>query len=235
MTSLLPLPPRRSADGLSKKIFILHELSYNTSPIKVVKVPEPNSFVAAIKEGQALDICRHKYIVELKDVDVAMFRGEFVVIIVMEYLARGSIQKHIEKRFFSVKESCKIIQDSLLGLEHAHIANFLHRDIKPGNILFSDIGDAKLSDFGLSINYHEGSDTHGYRPHQPLEVIEGAPMDKLSDIYAMGITFYRLINNTNDIPFTFASKEEWRRAVKKDLYPPRVFLQHIPDKSSESP
>src|SRR5690606_29154484 len=102
----------------------------------------------------------------------------------------------------SVKESCKIIQESLLGLEHAHIANFLHRDVKPGNILFGDSGEAKLSDFGLSINYHEGSDTHGYRPHQPLEVIEGAAMDKLSDIYAMGITFYRLINNTNEIPFT---------------------------------
>jgi eukaryotic-like serine/threonine-protein kinase len=198
--------------------------------IKVVKVPDPVALVAAIKEGQALDVCRHKHIVELKDVDVAMFRGEVVVIIVMEYLAKGSIQKQIEKRFFSVKESCRIIQESLLGLEHAHIANFLHRDIKPGNILFGDNGDAKLSDFGLSINYHEGSDTHGYRPHQPLEVIEGAPMDKLSDIYGMGITLYRLINNTNEISFPFTSKEEWRKAVKNDLYPPREFLKHIPDK-----
>lgn len=198
--------------------------------IKVIKVPDPVAFVKAIKEGQTLDICRHKHIVELKDVDVAMFRGEVVVMIVMEYLAKGSIQKHIEKRFISVKESCKIIQESLLGLEHAHIANFLHRDIKPGNILFGDGGEAKLSDFGLSINYHEGSDTHGYRPHQPLEVIEGAAMDKLSDIYAMGITFYRLINNTNEIQFTFTSKEEWRKAVKKDLYPPRIFLLHIPEK-----
>src|SRR5690606_10012612 len=73
--------------------------------IKVIKVPDPNALVKAVKEGQTLDICRHKHIVELKDVDVAMFRGEMVVMIVMEYLAKGSIQKHIEKRFFSVKES----------------------------------------------------------------------------------------------------------------------------------
>jgi serine/threonine protein kinase len=107
----------------------------------------------------------------------------------------------------------------------------LHRDIKPGNIMFGDNGEAKLSDFGLAINYHsDPSDVMGYRPHQPLEVIEGNPMDKLSDIYASGITFYRLLNNTNKLPFTFTTKEEWKKAVKKDQYPPRQFLPHIPEK-----
>lgn len=57
--------------------------------------------------------------------------------------------------------------------------------------MFGDNGEAKLSDFGLALNYHsDPSDILGYRPHQPLEVIEGNPMDKLSDIYATGITFY---------------------------------------------
>lgn len=199
--------------------------------VKVIKVPDPNKFVTAVKEGQTLDFCRHKHIVDVKDVRATLFNAEPVVIIVMEYLSKGSIQKHIEKRFISTKESCKIIQQSLLGLEHAHNNNILHRDIKPGNIMFGDSGESKLSDFGLAINYHvDRSDILGYRPHQPLEVIEGNPMDKLSDIYATGITFYRLLNNTNKLPFNFATKEEWLKAVKKDLYPPRVFLSHIPDK-----
>lgn len=149
----------------------------------------------------------------------------------MEYLSKGSIQKHIEKRFISVKESCKIIQQSLLGLEHAHNNNVLHRDVKPGNIMFGDNGEAKLSDFGLAINYHsDASDVLGYRPHQPLEVIQGSPMDKLSDIYATGITFYRLLNNLYELPFDFKTNDEWLKAVKKDLYPSRKFLSHIPDK-----
>ena len=97
--------------------------------------------------------------------------------------------------------------------------------------MLGDNYSAKLSDFGLSINYHaEQSNMLGYRPHQPLEVIEGNPMDKLSDIYAMGITFYRLLNNTNQIDFTFNTQDEWKKAVKKNLYPPRVFLSHIPEK-----
>ena len=199
--------------------------------VKVIKVPNPAKFVNAVKEGQTLDLCRHKHIVDVKDVRAALYNSEPVVIIVMEYLSKGSIQKHIEKRFISVKEASKIIQQSLLGLEQAHNNNVLHRDVKPGNIMFGDNGEAKLSDFGLAINYHsDPSDVLGYRPHQPLEVIEGNPMDKLSDIYAMGITFYRLLNNTNKLPFTFKTKDEWLKAVKKDQFPPRQFSPQIPDK-----
>jgi serine/threonine-protein kinase len=55
-------------------------------------------------------------------------------------------------------------------------------------------------------------------------------MDKMSDIYAMGITFYRLLNNTNKLSFPFGTREEWLKAVKKDLFPPRQFLLHIPEK-----
>jgi serine/threonine protein kinase len=199
--------------------------------VKVIKVPDPEKFVNAVKEGQTLDLCRHKHIVDVKDVRGTLYNTEPVVIIVMEYLSKGSIQKHIDRRFISVKESCKIIQQSLLGLEHAHNNNVLHRDVKPGNIMFGDNGEAKLSDFGFAINYHlDPSDILGYRPHQPLEVIEGNPMDKLSDIYATGITFYRLLNNTNNLPFNFKTKDEWLKAVKRDQFPPRQFLQHIPDK-----
>jgi serine/threonine protein kinase len=199
--------------------------------VKVIKVPNPEKFVNAVKEGQTLDLCRHKHIVDVKDVRATHYNAEPVVIIVMEYLSKGSIQKHIEKRFISVKEACKIIQQSLLGLEQAHNNNVLHRDVKPGNIMFGDNGEAKLSDFGLAINYQsDPSDILGYRPHQPLEVIEGNPMDKLSDIYATGITFYRLLNNTNKLSFAFKSKDEWLKAVKKDQFPPRQFLPHIHEK-----
>lgn len=199
--------------------------------VKVIKVTDPNKFVNAVKEGRTLDACRHKHIVDVKDVGTTIFRGEQVVTIVMEYLAKGSIQKRIEKRFISTKSACRVIQQALLGLEHAHNNNILHRDIKPANILFGDNDEIKLSDFGLAIDYHaELSNMQGYRPHQPLEVIEGNPMDKISDIYATGITFYRLLNNTNKLDFTFTSIEEWKKAVKRDRFPPRVFLPHIPEK-----
>jgi len=123
--------------------------------VKVIKVPNPIKFVQAVKEGQALEHCRHTHTVDVKDVRATTFNKEFVVIIIMEYLVKGSIQGKIEKRFISIKESCRIINQSLLGLEHAHNNNMLHRDIKPGNIMIGDNDEIKLSDFGLAINYHE--------------------------------------------------------------------------------
>lgn len=199
--------------------------------IKIIKATNPTKFVEAVREAQTLELCRHKHIVDVKEVNTVLYEGAPVVAIAMEYLAKGSIQKNLEKRFISVGESCRIISESLLGLEHAHNNNVLHRDIKPGNILIGDNGESKLSDFGLAINYHAiTSDTFGYLPHQPLEVIEGNPMDKLSDIYAMGVTFYRLLNNIEELEFNFSSKEEWKKAVKKNKYPERVFLPHVPDK-----
>lgn len=219
-------------NGFFGRVFLCYDpFLQKEIAVKVIKVPDPERFVNAVKEGQTLDLCRHKHIVDVKDVRATIFNAEPVVIIVMEYLSKGSIQKHIEKRFISAKESCKIIQQSLLGLEHAHNNNILHRDVKPRNIMFGDNGEAKLSDFGLAINYHsDPSDIMGYKPHQPLEVIEGNPMDKLSDIYATGITLYRLLNNTNNLPFVFKTKDDWLKAVKKDLFPPRKFLPHIPEK-----
>lgn len=199
--------------------------------IKLIKVPNPTKFVEAVNEAQTLEVCRHKHIVDVKEVDITTYEGTPCVYIAMEYLAKGSIQTHLETRFISIKESLKIISDSLLGLEHAHNSNVLHRDIKPGNILFGDNGEAKLSDFGLALDYHvDPSDTMGYRPHQPLEVIEGNPMDKVSDIYAMGITLYRLLNNIDEVKFTFQSLQEWKKAVKSNNYPKREYLPHIPKK-----
>ncbi|WP_431688163.1 serine/threonine-protein kinase [Hahella sp. NBU794] len=199
--------------------------------IKLIQVPEPDKFVEAVKEAQTLEGCRHKHIVDVKEVDVCAYEGVPCVYIAMEYLAKGSIQKHLDSRFISIQESLKIVSEALLGLEHAHNNNVLHRDIKPGNILLGDNGEAKLSDFGLALDYHiDPSDTMGYRPHQPLEVIDGNPMDRLSDIYAMGMTLFRLVNNLPNIEFKFTSIDEWRAAVKKNKYPERDYLPHIPRK-----
>lgn len=199
--------------------------------VKVIKVPDPIVFENAVKEGQTLDLCKHKHIVEVKDVRATHYQGEPVVLIIMEYLSSGSVEKSINNSFISVKEACKILQQSLLGLEHSHNHNILHRDIKPGNIMFGDNGEAKLSDFGLAIDYPcDISNVTGYMPHIPLEVIEGKTMDKLTDIYASGVTFYRLLNNLKELKFNFRDNIEWAKAVKKNLYPPRKFASHIPDK-----
>ena len=221
-------------NGISGFVYHAYDQLLKTDrAIKLIKVPQPHKFVQAVEEAQTLELCRHKHIVDIKEVDVINYDGEPFVCITMEYLPDGSIQNSICSRFISVGETCKIICESLLGLEHAHNNNVLHRDIKPGNILLSNTGEAKLSDFGLAIEYHvKPSNIFGYKPHQPLEVIQGNPMDKLSDIYAMGITMFRLLNNIEAIPFNFHTHDEWEKAVRTNKYPQRSYLPYVPPRFS---
>ena len=51
--------------------------------IKLIKVPKPEKFVEAVKEAQTLEACRHKHIVDVKEVDVAMYEGVPCVYIAM--------------------------------------------------------------------------------------------------------------------------------------------------------
>jgi len=217
-------------NGQFGKVFLAFDplLSIDRA-LKIIEINRPNEFVDAIKESQTLEKCRHKHIVDIKDVNVELVEKKTVVCIVMEYLSRGSVQNQIENRFISVQEACKIITESLLGLEHAHNISILHRDIKPGNLLLGENGEAKLSDFGLALDYQiEPLDIKGYKPHIPPEVILGSDQDKSSDIYAMGMTFYRLLNNVDKLTFNFLTTEEWIEAIRKEKYPSRLLNQHIP-------
>lgn len=118
----------------------------------------------------------------------------------------------------------------MFGLEHAHGQGICHRDIKPGNILFGDNGGAKLSDFGLAYGLtHQAFNFAGYNSHLAPEVLENIIQDQLSDLYSMGITFFRLINNIPTLNIPFANDTEWLKALKKEKFPVRQFHTHIPN------
>jgi len=95
--------------------------------------------------------------------------------------------------------------DALRGLQHAHGRGLLHRDIKPANILVGNNGSGKLSDFGLAVpsgvNLKAlGMKDYGYVLHLAPEVHSGGSYSVLSDIYAAGVTLYRLVNGDTYLP-----------------------------------
>lgn len=199
--------------------------------IKIIDAKKPQEFIDAINEAQILEKCRHKHIVDIKEINILEAKGAPHPCITMEYLKNGSVQAFLEKNFISVRLAIKIITDCLFGLEHAHAQDILHRDIKPGNILFDNNYDAKLSDFGLAYGLaHQTFNFNGYKTHLPLEVLEGSIQDELSDLYAMGITLYRLINNFETLSLPFINKTDWEKGLKKEKFPSRVYEPYIPEK-----
>lgn len=215
--------------NFGKVLRVMDDLLKVERAIKIIQASNPREFIIAINEAQILERCHHNHIVDIKEIDIQDIAGTSYPCIITEYLKNGSAQGYIANKFMTVKFATRTIIDCLFGLEHAHGQGITHRDIKPGNILFGDRWQGKLSDFGLA--YGLASQTFnfaGYGPHLPPEVLENVIQDEVSDLYSMGVTFHRLLNNMAILDLSFANDLAWLNALKKEKYPARVYKPHIP-------
>jgi serine/threonine protein kinase len=90
----------------------------------------------------------------------------------------------------------------LAGLSAAHAAGILHRDVKPENVLLSNDGRVKLSDFGLARPTHAPTETEdliGTVAYIAPELVSGGSVDQRSDIYSVGVMLFELL--TGSQPF----------------------------------
>jgi serine/threonine protein kinase len=158
--------------------------------------------------------------------------------LVMELADHGSLDARIEKlRLLPELDMLDIgikIADALnLALKH----DLLHRDIKPGNILFNADHEPKLVDFGLARKAdveHEVEDvTWGTPYYVAPEKIKREPETFLSDMYSLGATLYHAM--TGHVPFEAPTVEEVIVAqVQTPLTPPNLVVPEITQPTSDA-
>jgi serine/threonine-protein kinase len=167
--------------------------------IKVLGNTDPAAFMKNLEEAQILNRCRHKHIVTINEANIFVVNGQRRVVLDLEYVPEGSLEAALSNRWVSIKESVSYVRGVLLGLEHAHAQGFLHRDVKPGNILLAST-NPKLSDFGLATASGAAliGSAKGYRPHLPPEYYTHPATTAQTDIYAVGITLFRSLSNISD-------------------------------------
>ncbi|MDP9119232.1 MAG: PASTA domain-containing protein, partial [Actinomycetota bacterium] len=129
-----------------------------------------------------------------------------VYYMVMEYV-RGPSVRHLlnEQGRMEPAQAAEILRQALLALGHAHHEGFVHRDMKPENLLVTQDGTVKVADFGLARAYADGRVTQagavtGTVQYLAPEQIRGEPADPRSDLYSLGIVAYELL--TGKLPFT---------------------------------
>lgn len=170
--------------------------------VKVLKpeFAEDVNFVTKFHtEAQSAAGLQHPNIVNIYDVG----SEEHMHYIVMEYVEGITLKTYIEKKGqLNYKEAISIAIQVARGIEAAHNKNIVHRDIKPQNIMISNEGKVKVTDFGIaraatSNTIH--SDVMGSVHYTSPEQARNGFVDGKSDIYSLGIVMYEMV--TGRVPF----------------------------------
>lgn len=129
------------------------------------------------------------------------------VYLVMEYVRGRNLAQVIEERGrFTPRQMLSVLERICSGLRAAHLEGIVHRDMKPANVLLSDNGEIKITDFGLAraASAHTQSATLvATLSHVSPELVSGAPSDSRSDIYAVGIMIYQML--TGKLPYPMSN------------------------------
>lgn len=181
------------------------------------------------REIAVMQRMKHPNLVRLLDEGIADSGNYFFV---SEYLPAGSLTDYTWHYFdgiLPVAKACQIYAQALEGLSFLHGKGYIHRDVKPENIILAKDSSgkriAKLGDFGLAKNYlvHGGTLTGAnewigtifYCP--PEQILDFKHSSPASDVYAMGIAFYNSV--TGQFPYDFPSREECARMIRRGERP----------------
>jgi len=186
------------------------------------------------REARACARLNHTNIVHIYSFD----EWEGQQYLVMELADHGSLDARIEKlRLLQELDMLDIGVKIASALDMALKYDLLHRDIKPGNILFNADHEPKLIDFGLARKAdveHEVEDvTWGTPYYVAPEKIKREPETFLSDMYSLGATLYHAM--TGHVPFEAPTVEEVITAqVQTPLTPPNLVVPEITQPTSDA-
>jgi serine/threonine-protein kinase len=119
--------------------------------------------------------------------------------LVMRYMPGGTLANKIKEGALTFREATQIILQIAPALDAVHAQGVVHRDLKPGNILFDSYGNAAISDFGIAhlsaaTTDLTGSSIIGTPSYMSPEQVRGdGALDGRSDIYALGVILFEML------------------------------------------
>lgn len=154
------------------------------------------------KEAENLSKLNHPNIVKVME----SFETNNTIYYVMEYFSGGSLEQKLGNEGIPIKEAIDYTNQIGNAIAYMHEHKMLHLDLKPGNVVLDDKGNAVLIDFGLSKQYDEngqpessttvGGGTPGYAPLEQANYRDGKDFPVTMDIYALGATMFKMLTGT---------------------------------------
>ncbi|MFE9746997.1 serine/threonine-protein kinase [Saccharothrix saharensis] len=166
--------------------------------LKQLVVPEGADPVAAVaraaREGRIAARLQHPNAVTVHDV----VEDDGKPVLVMEYLPARTLADRIARGPLPAEQVMRIGAQVAGALAAAHAAGVVHRDVKPGNVLLTEDGTAKITDFGIARAVGDVTVTRtGLLAGTPAflspEVARGGEPGPASDVFALGATLYAAV------------------------------------------
>jgi eukaryotic-like serine/threonine-protein kinase len=149
------------------------------------------------------------------------------VYLAMEYVAGCTLRDVLRERgALQPRAVLDIVEPLLAGLAAAHRAGFVHRDMKPENVLIGDDGRVKVADFGLvrGVDSQTSATTDsvlGTVSYLAPEQIEGGAVDARADVYACGVLLYEMLTGAKPHTGDTAARVLYAH-VHEDVPPPSM-------------
>lgn len=188
-------------------------------------------------EGKAAAKLNHPNIVGALDVGKAGDTHYFV----MEYVEGSTVFDTLtEKGVFQEDRALEITLEVAKALDHAHKAGFIHRDVKPKNIMITKEGVTKLADMGLAraVSDREAAEAEAGKafgtPYyiSPEQIRGEVDVDFRADIYGLGATMYHMV--TGKVPFDGPNPSAvMHKHLKSELVPPDHINENLTTGISE--
>lgn len=194
---------RLGAGGMGAVYLCEHILMGRRVALKVLPInqaEDPASLARFYREARAVARLDHPNIVRAHDID----HEDKLHFIVLEFVDGCNLHDFVRRNgVLSPSRAAHYIKMAAVGLQHAHEAGLVHRDIKPGNLLLDRSGLVKILDMGLARFFHEDTAAFikeyevgyiiGTADYVAPEQIVDSRVDIRADIYSLGGTLYYLL------------------------------------------
>ena len=155
------------------------------------------------REAQIVARLEHPHVVPLYD----YWREPDAAYLVMRFLRGGSVETLLETGPLDPSRAVSIVNQIASALAAAHRQGVVHRDVKPGNVLLDEHGNAYLTDFGVALDAGSserstGAMVRGTPAYLSPEQIRLDPASPRSDTYALGVVVFEMLTGTHPFPET---------------------------------
>jgi predicted ATPase/Tfp pilus assembly protein PilF len=213
------------AGGMGRVYLARHRARGTLHAIKLLKERSPRLSARLRTEGEAQRSLRHDNVLAVTEV----VEASGAPALVLEYVAGPTLAELLGAGIpLSIAEIDALGRGILSGVAAAHARGWVHRDLKPGNVLLRVTDDGlvpKVADFGLAKVLGEdeaiaGSTTRaglGTRRYMSFEQLSGAPAEPSMDVFSLGAVLFELIEIVPAFPTLAAWEDGIRRGQRPAL------------------